>query len=485
MVALLSENNDLTLHKLVEYIYSGEAFSTLEAQWLVNCLVWDHDPVIELRTLGNSKLNLYFIRPMLDLISSEDVRGISDHKVVVLEIFFSKKANSQANFLLTWNINKADTNGLQLFLHNLKKSWSNIRRENASKDRDRHQDDESEDDSQRRPESPSRYRDWNYDSRDRYRLHDSQKSSYERRDEDADTEDYYSDHDREKRYRDYGGRYKGRDDREKRDREIDTGPRQPHHRAVRREHEHEREPDHGRSRNSNRDRKRSEYDRHERHHDRYDYHHPEDYYKRNYDDEYYRDAQRSRPSSRSEYEDYRRRDYNYSARMCHTAWSQVKDGTIANCFRKAGFIKKNEQAEPIDEVQDADVSPLEAWDDSVGVTFEEYVKLDENVEVCGEISDKDILAEVLNNNGGGNSSGEGEEEEEEEEEEELVEGDEMPIPSSSEALRHLHEFRRYVEGQDNVSGVVFESLNVLEKFASLKRLNSAKQTDISSFFAKL
>ena len=46
-------------------------------------------------------------------------------------------------------------------------------------------------------------------------------------------------------------------------------------------------------------------------------------------------------------------------------------------LRKAGFIKKNEQAEPLDEVQGADVPPLEAWDDSVGVTFEEYVKLDE------------------------------------------------------------------------------------------------------------
>ena len=116
-------------------------------------------------------------------------------------------------------------------------------------------------------------------------------------------------------------------------------------------------------------------------------------------------------------------------------------------FCKAGSIKKNEQAEPIDEGKDADVFLLEDWD--------AYLKLVENVDECGEISDKDILAEVLNKNGGGNSSGKGVEEEE------LVEGDEMPIPSSSEALRHLHEFRRYVEGQDNISGVVFESLNVL------------------------
>ena len=65
-----------------------------------------------------------------------------------------------------------------------------------------------------------------------------------------------------------------------------------------------------------------------------------------------------------------------------------------------------------------------------------------------------------------------------------LEAEEISNPSS---FSHLDKFRRYVEGQANVSGVVLQSLNVglLEEFANLKRLNSAKQSDISSFFLKL
>ena len=70
--------------------------------------------------------------------------------------------------------------------------------------------------------------------------------------------------------------------------------------------------------------------------------------------------------------------------------------------------------------------------------FNEYVVLDENVAVCGEISDQDILAEVLNKKDG-DSSGE--------EEEKQLEAEEISSPSSSEALRHLSEFCRYVEGK--------------------------------------
>ena len=65
--------------------------------------------------------------------------------------------------------------------------------------------------------------------------------------------------------------------------------------------------------------------------------------------------------------------------------------------------------------------------------------------VCREISDQDILAEILNKKDGHLSS---------EEEEEQLETEEILIPSSSEELHHLGEFCQYVEGQANVSGVV-------------------------------
>lgn len=157
-----------------------------------------------------------------------------------------------------------------------------------------------------------------------------------------------------------------------------------------------------------------------------------------------------------------------AARMCHNAWSQVTETTIANCFRKAGFIKNGVPAV----VQEENLPPPEAWDDNIaGISFEEFVNLDENVEVCGELSDKDILSEVSNK-----MSAEDDNIEEDKEEEQA------PIPSSTEALSHLSEFRRYIEGQTNVSETVFRSLNILENFAKLKKQNSCKQVDISKFF---
>ena len=47
-----------------------------------------------------------------------------------------------------------------------------------------------------------------------------------------------------------------------------------------------------------------------------------------------------------------------------------------------------------------------------------------------------------------------------------------PIATPSEALDQLHELRRYVQGQDNISDSLFQTLNMLHEFALLQRINS-------------
>ena len=59
-----------------------------------------------------------------------------------------------------------------------------------------------------------------------------------------------------------------------------------------------------------------------------------------------------------------------------------------------------------------------------------------------------------------------------------------PIPTSSEALDHLHQLQRYVEGQANLSESLFQALNMLHEFAVLQRINSTRQLKISNFFKK-
>lgn len=86
-------------------------------------------------------------------------------------------------------------------------------------------------------------------------------------------------------------------------------------------------------------------------------------------------------------------------------------------------MKKSDAAKPQGK-EDA-LPPPESWDDSTGVTFEEYVEMDEVVEVCGELSERDISAEVLNKKSVCLSN--------EEEEQDGAE-DTTPVPTLTEAL---------------------------------------------------
>ena len=92
------------------------------------------------------------------------------------------------------------------------------------------------------------------------------------------------------------------------------------------------------------------------------------------------------------------------------------------------------------------------------LTFAEKVAIiraDENVDVCGALSDQDILSEVLSNKKRAEEDNMGDE----------IEAEEAaPIPTSFEALAHIGKFRRFVEGQTNVTEAVFRSLNMLEDF---------------------
>ena len=97
------------------------------------------------------------------------------------------------------------------------------------------------------------------------------------------------------------------------------------------------------------------------------------------------------------------------------------------------------------------------------LTFAEKVAIiraDENVDVCGALSDQDILSEELSNKKRAEEDDMGDE----------IEAEETaPIPTSFKALAHIGEFRRYVEGQTNVSNAVFRSLNMLIRFCQSKR----------------
>ena len=156
--------------------------------------------------------------------------------------------------------------------------------------------------------------------------------------------------------------------------------------------------------------------------------------------------------------------------MCHNAWAQVTGKTIANCFfYKAGFKKEAEIDKDIFE----DVSVPDNWEAASqegGVSFEDFVNLDESAAISGELTDQEILADVTTRKKTDNLS---------DEEEERSEVADKPIPTSSEERDYLHQLRRYVEGQASIRYSVFQARNVFHEFVLLQIINSTRQLKIS------
>lgn len=134
-------------------------------------------------------------------------------------------------------------------------------------------------------------------------------------------------------------------------------------------------------------------------------------------------------------------DILQASRMCKKAWDQVTPETIKNCFKKAGFIKKEDDTEnAIDIVAEA-VPSVDGWEDVItgpAISYEDFVNVDADVAVCGEVTDAEIIAEVLD---GKNENQEGDEASGDEDGESSVA--EEYVPSAAETTSHLKELRRF------------------------------------------
>ncbi|KAJ4436140.1 hypothetical protein ANN_18767 [Periplaneta americana] len=134
-----SELNNLTLHKLNEYLntvsedrnvviagdlnlpkinWSGISGTNSDAQTLVNELIWrkDFTQVVNGPTRDNALLDVYLLRPVSLFVNSESLHKISDHNSVLLEIFWENTVNPRSSPLSVWNFNKTDVHELQTFL---------------------------------------------------------------------------------------------------------------------------------------------------------------------------------------------------------------------------------------------------------------------------------------------------------------------------------------------------------------------------------
>ncbi|GBM99928.1 hypothetical protein AVEN_67057-1 [Araneus ventricosus] len=107
------------------------------------------------------------------------------------------------------------------------------------------------------------------------------------------------------------------------------------------------------------------------------------------------------------------------------------------------------------------------------ILYEDYVNVDQNMVVCGELTNSGIIAQLaVNSQAKVRLSGD----------EEDKEIQEKPLPSVSEAMVHIHELRFFFEGQSNVEDSIFVSIDRLELYAMTQRFHSQKQLKMSPFF---
>lgn len=157
-----------------------------------------------------------------------------------------------------------------------------------------------------------------------------------------------------------------------------------------------------------------------------------------------------------------------AARLSSAAWDQVTCRTIENCFRKAGFVNKST------EVNSEESNPSAEIMENSDPDFEYFVNIDENLVVCGEETEDDIIAEVVQKKS------------ETSDDEEELESDEanQPVPTPKQAIQLIEELQRFVEAQPNVDEAIFRSLNKLKKFASQQQQKNLTQRKLSDFFGK-
>ena len=167
-------------------------------------------------------------------------------------------------------------------------------------------------------------------------------------------------------------------------------------------------------------------------------------------------------------------DVLQAARMCSTAWDQVTSKTVANCFKKAGYLHAEDKDEEIEETNenDKEQNVVEILDDPNN-DWENFVNIDENLAICGELTDAEIVSEVVSQ----------ENECSDEENDPAI--NEKTTPTVSQVLKLIEDMRIFAESQENVGSEIFQALNKIEEFTNERRNNSLKQTKISSFFSKI
>lgn len=170
--------------------------------------------------------------------------------------------------------------------------------------------------------------------------------------------------------------------------------------------------------------------------------------------------------------------------MVTKAWSNVTKKTISNCFKKSGFHvvdpEDDEDDQPLRPApKDAEVGLAKNWNkvsEVLGLQdmeFEEFVDFDDDVAVCGELTDVDILASV--------QPSDSEDEAAEDEEEEGAESDRRD-PSTKDAREAIDMLKCFFLNKGGLSESVVKAVTDLDCAVDMVTIHGGKQSKIDDFF---
>ena len=159
------------------------------------------------------------------------------------------------------------------------------------------------------------------------------------------------------------------------------------------------------------------------------------------------------------------------------AWNNVRQSTIANCFRHAGFTVTDSTPEEEEEDDIEDNSPL-ATLRTHGLSpdvLHKFTTVDEDIETCADLSEDAIVEEIRMKNAPeeitDNTSAD-----------DIIEPQIQP-PSSEEIMAACEVMRHYFECREN-SQEILQHLSVITDTVHRDNImkRSAHQSRITSFF---
>jgi hypothetical protein len=170
-----------------------------------------------------------------------------------------------------------------------------------------------------------------------------------------------------------------------------------------------------------------------------------------------------------------------------SAWQQVTQSTIQNCFLKCGHVKKNQEGSEVTEVDGSgedDVTQDEDWvwlgASTAGVDLDACVSVDQELATCGVLCMEEMCGVVGSGScveegqGDGGGGGGGDDDEAESE----------PVPSFREALYVFESVRAFMYAHNITKRDQVNIVNIEWLLFSLKRKGATKQMSMNNFFKK-